>query len=32
MRWTFAAKLCLRQMAWACGFALAIAWIGGIFF
>ncbi|MBP83580.1 MAG: GTP-binding protein [Verrucomicrobiales bacterium] len=32
MRWTFAAKLCLRQMAWASGFALAIAWIGGIFF
>jgi Fe2+ transport system protein B len=32
MRWAFAAKLCLRQMAWASAFALAIAWIGTLFF
>ena len=32
MRWSFAAKLCLRQMAWASGFALVIAWVGGLFY
>ncbi|MCG8600248.1 MAG: 50S ribosome-binding GTPase [Verrucomicrobiales bacterium] len=31
MRWTFAARLCLRQMAWAAGFALVIAWVGALF-
>jgi Fe2+ transport system protein B len=30
MRWKFAAKLCGRQMAWASGFAILIAW-GGTF-
>lgn len=29
MRWTFALRLCLRQMAWASAFALLIAWLGG---
>jgi len=28
MRWKFAVKLCTRQMAWAAGFSLVIAWIG----
>lgn len=32
MRWKFAAKLCARQMAWACGFALVIAWVGALFY
>ncbi|MEM9283203.1 MAG: nucleoside recognition domain-containing protein [Verrucomicrobiota bacterium] len=32
MRWSFAAKLCARQMAWASGFALVIAWLGGLLF
>ncbi|MDF1826617.1 MAG: nucleoside recognition domain-containing protein [Verrucomicrobiales bacterium] len=32
MRWAFAAKLCLRQMAWAAGFSLVIAWVGAVFF
>ena len=32
MRWSFAAKLCLRQMAWAAGFSLVIAWVGALFF
>lgn len=31
MHWKFAARLCLRQMAWAGGFSLAIAWVGAIF-
>lgn len=30
MRWNFAAKLAGRQMAWAAGFSLAIAWIGAL--
>ncbi len=28
MRWKFALWLCGRQMAWAAGFSLLIAWIG----
>ncbi|WP_309490233.1 nucleoside recognition domain-containing protein [Oceaniferula flava] len=32
MRWKFAAKLCARQMAWASGFALIIAWGGALIF
>ena len=32
MRWGFAAKLCLRQMAWASVFALMIAWAGTLVF
>jgi len=28
MRWKFAAKLAARQMAWAAGFSLVIAWVG----
>jgi len=32
MRWAFAARLCLRQMAWAGGFAIAIAWLGALIF
>ncbi len=32
MRWGFAARLCLRQMAWASGFAIAIAWLGALIF
>ena len=31
MRWKFAAKLCGRQMLWAAGFALIIAWSGALF-
>jgi len=31
MRWKFAAKLAGRQMAWAAGFSLVIAWIGALF-
>ena len=31
MRWAFALKLCARQMTWAVGFAILIAW-GGTFF
>ncbi len=31
MRWSFAARLCLRQMAWASAFGLAIAWVGFLF-
>ncbi len=31
MKWGFALKLCLRQAAWASGFALLIAWIGKLF-
>lgn len=30
MRWSFAAKLAGRQMIWAAGFSLAIAWIGAL--
>ncbi|MEM7697175.1 MAG: nucleoside recognition domain-containing protein, partial [Verrucomicrobiota bacterium] len=30
MSWAFAARLCLRQVAWASGFAMIIAWVGGI--
>jgi len=29
-RWTFAANLCARQIAWAAGFSIIIAW-GGAF-
>lgn len=32
MRWKFAAKLCARQMAWATGFGMIIAWGGALFF
>lgn len=32
MRWKFAAKLCGRQMAWAAGFSLVIAWVGALVF
>lgn len=32
MRWKFAAKLCGRQMAWAAGFSLVIAWVGVLIF
>ena len=32
MRWKFAAKLCFRQMAWATGFAVLIAWSGALFY
>ena len=32
MRWKFALKLCGRQMAWAAGFSLVIAWIGALAF
>lgn len=28
MSWKFATRLCLRQMAWAAGFSLIIAWVG----
>lgn len=31
MRWKFAVQLCLRQVAWASGFSVLIAW-GGAFF
>jgi ferrous iron transport protein B len=31
MRWNFAAKLAGRQMAWAAGFSLLIAWVGELF-
>ena len=31
MRWKFALGLCGRQMAWAAGFSLLIAWIGALF-
>lgn len=30
MQWSFAARLCLRQMAWACSFSMIIAWLGGL--
>ena len=29
--WKFAAKLCARQMIWASGFGIIIAWGGAIF-
>ena len=32
MRWKFAAKLCARQITWAAGFAIIIAWSGALFF
>ena len=32
MKWKFAAKLCARQMAWAAGFSLIIAWAGLLLF
>lgn len=32
MRWKFAARLCLRQMAWASAFALGIALVGALLF
>jgi len=32
MRWKFALKLCGRQMAWAAGFSLIIAWAGALLF
>ena len=31
MRWKFALKLCVRQMAWAAGFSLIIAWGAPLF-
>ena len=31
MRWKFAAKLCARQILWATGFAMIIAWGGTLF-
>jgi len=31
MRWKFALTLCLRQMLWAAGFSLCIAWGGSLF-
>jgi ferrous iron transport protein B len=30
MRWHFALRLCGRQMAWAAGFSLLIAWTGAL--
>ncbi|MEO0414207.1 MAG: nucleoside recognition domain-containing protein [Verrucomicrobiota bacterium] len=30
LHWSFAVKTCLRQMAWASGFSLVIAWIGAL--
>jgi Fe2+ transport system protein B len=30
MRWKFAAKLCGRQILWASGFAMIIAWAGAL--
>jgi len=30
MRWSFAAKLAGRQMAWAAGFSFVIAWVGAL--
>lgn len=32
MRWPFAAKLCARQIAWATGFSIIIAWAGALIF
>ncbi|MEM1440811.1 MAG: nucleoside recognition domain-containing protein [Verrucomicrobiota bacterium] len=32
MSWKYAARLCGRQMAWAAGFSLVIAWIGALCF
>jgi len=32
MHWKFALRLCARQMAWASGFSILIAWIAPIFF
>ncbi|TAG10885.1 MAG: ferrous iron transporter B [Verrucomicrobia bacterium] len=32
MKWKFAVKLCARQMAWAAGFSLIIAWAGHLMF
>ncbi|MEM7601459.1 MAG: nucleoside recognition domain-containing protein [Verrucomicrobiota bacterium] len=32
MSWKFAVRLCSRQMAWAAGFSLVIAWLGAIWF
>lgn len=32
MQWAFAARLCARQMLWASGFSLAIAWGGALLF
>jgi Fe2+ transport system protein B len=32
MRWKFAIRLCVRQIAWACAFGLVIGWGGGLFF
>ncbi|MEM9235339.1 MAG: nucleoside recognition domain-containing protein [Verrucomicrobiota bacterium] len=32
MRWKFALKLCARQMLWASGFSLVIAWVGALVF
>ncbi len=32
MRWTFAAKLCARQIAWATAFSIIIAWAGALIF
>lgn len=31
LRWRFALKLCGRQIAWAVGFAILIAWVGVLF-
>ncbi|MFC5050954.1 nucleoside recognition domain-containing protein [Rubritalea spongiae] len=32
MRWKFAAKLCAKQMLWASGFAMIIAWTGALLY
>jgi len=32
MRWKFALRLCARQMVWAAGFSILIAWIGPVLF
>ncbi|MEM1086045.1 MAG: nucleoside recognition domain-containing protein [Verrucomicrobiota bacterium] len=32
LRWKFAFKLCARQMLWASGFSLVIAWVGALVF
>ena len=32
MRWKFALRLCARQMAWASGFSILIAWVGAFLF
>jgi len=32
MQWKFAIRLCARQMAWASGFSILIAWLAPVFF